>query len=334
MVSLLVGELEEYLLSLRVLEALAVLLEEAMRAPLAPDADHQGLLIVHAAHQAFGSFGEQSVGGALEEQERGARFELRVAAEQLTVARLELAEMLLLLEREILEDLPAADVARHARGARVELETAPLGGNGDPQGVAREHQVGVADRRRGGRTPRAALFARPVNLDDALGGGEAARGRHLLDERFDVGAQELERAMTGLADEMKMARLPVRLLEPEPALAKVDLARDPRVNHPLQGAVDGCAADALILAPDQIDEIVGAEVSLLTQEDVDDLLALARALAARRLQPAEIRKRLCHGGAQALNDEPQPQVEVAFGFLIVKPPPVTVSTKSTSAPFR
>src|SRR5437660_9034460 len=32
--------------------------------------------------------------------------------------------------------------------------------------------------------------------------------------------------------------------------------------------------------------------------------------------------------------EPQPQVDVAFGFLIVKPPPVIVSTKSTSAPFR
>src|SRR4029453_3605469 len=30
----------------------------------------------------------------------------------------------------------------------------------------------------------------------------------------------------------------------------------------------------------------------------------------------------------------QPQVEVAFGFLIVNPPPVTVSTKSTSAPLR
>ena len=33
-----------------------------------------------------------------------------------------------------------------------------------------------------------------------------------------------------------------------------------------------------------------------------------------------------------VNDWPQPQVEVAFGFLMVKPPPVTVSTKSTSAP--
>ena len=34
------------------------------------------------------------------------------------------------------------------------------------------------------------------------------------------------------------------------------------------------------------------------------------------------------------NDEPHPQVDFAFGFLIVKPPPVTLSTKSTSAPRR
>src|ERR1051326_7437040 len=30
-----------------------------------------------------------------------------------------------------------------------------------------------------------------------------------------------------------------------------------------------------------------------------------------------------------LKDWPHPHVDVAFGFLIVKPPPVTVSTKST-----
>src|SRR5687768_8621711 len=35
-----------------------------------------------------------------------------------------------------------------------------------------------------------------------------------------------------------------------------------------------------------------------------------------------------------LKDDPQPQVDFAFGFLIVKPPPVTLSTKSTSAPLR
>ena len=37
---------------------------------------------------------------------------------------------------------------------------------------------------------------------------------------------------------------------------------------------------------------------------------------------------------QTLNEDPQPQVDLAFGFLMVKPPPVTLSTKSTSAPRR
>ena len=49
---------------------------------------------------------------------------------------------------------------------------------------------------------------------------------------------------------------------------------------------------------------------------------------------AIVRSRPCAGRTYALNDWPQPQVDVAFGFLIVKPPPVIVSTKSTSAPFR
>ena len=97
----------------------------------------------------------------------------------------------------------------------------------------------------------------------------------------------------------------------------------------------------MVVVADQIDQIVGAEVPFLAQEDVDDLLALAGALAARRLQPAEIREGT-HDSAltfpvrpvSTLNDEPHPQVDVAFGFLIVKPPPVTVSTKSTSAPLR
>ena len=119
MLALLVGELEEDLLALGVLEPLAVLLEEAVRAALAADADHQRLLIVDAAHQPVGAFGEQAVGGALEEQERRTRLELRIALQQLGVARFELAEMFLFLEREILEHLAAAGVLRHLRGARV-----------------------------------------------------------------------------------------------------------------------------------------------------------------------------------------------------------------------
>ena len=136
--------------------------------------------------------------------------------------------------------------------------------------------------------------------------------------------------------------MPVGVLEAEPALAEIDLARDARLHHPLQGAVDGGAADPLVLALDQIDEIVGAQVSLLAEEHVDDQVALARPLGAGRPQPIEIRngRRCGHRSlppsqvAYTLNDEPQPQVDVAFGFLIVKPPPVIVSTKSTSAPFR
>src|SRR5687768_18055828 len=56
--ALLVSELEEDLLALGILEALAVLLEEPVRTALAADADHQRLLIVDAAQQALGAFGK------------------------------------------------------------------------------------------------------------------------------------------------------------------------------------------------------------------------------------------------------------------------------------
>ncbi|MNC86243.1 hypothetical protein D3C83_18870 [compost metagenome] len=97
--------------------------------------------------------------------------------------------------------------------------------------------------------------------------------------------------MTGLANEVEVARLAVRMLEPEASFAEVDLARDAGVDHPLQRAVDGRAADALVFLANLVDEIVGAEMPLLAQEDVDDLLALAGALATVRLQPAEIEDR-------------------------------------------
>src|SRR5687767_14376982 len=88
-IALLVGELEEDLLAFRVLEPLAILLEEAVRPALAADPDHQRLLIVDAAHQPFRAFGEQAVRGALEEEERRPRFELWITAQQLGVAGLE-----------------------------------------------------------------------------------------------------------------------------------------------------------------------------------------------------------------------------------------------------
>ena len=89
---------------------------------------------------------------------------------------------------------------------------------------------------------------------------------------------------------MKVARLAVGMLETESAFAEIDLARDAGVNHPLQCAVDRGAADALIFASNEIDEIVGAEVTFLAQEHIDDLFPFAGTLAAIALQAAEIRK--------------------------------------------
>ena len=76
--ALLVGELEEDLLALGVLEALAVALEEPVRAALAADADHQRLQIVDALGELVGAGREQAVGRALEKQERRPGLELRV----------------------------------------------------------------------------------------------------------------------------------------------------------------------------------------------------------------------------------------------------------------
>jgi hypothetical protein len=52
--------------------------------------------------------------------------------------------------------------------------------------------------------------------------------------------------MAGLANEMEMPRLAIRVLETESAFAEIDLASDAGVHHPLQGAVDGGSADAVI----------------------------------------------------------------------------------------
>ena len=120
-----------------------------------------------------------------------------------------------------------------------------------------------------------------------------ARRRHLLDQRLDVGAEELVRAVAGLADQVEVARMAVRMLEAEAAFAEVHLAGDARLLHPLQRAIDGGAADAVVFALDQVDQIVGAQMSLLPEEHVDDQVALAGALGAGRPQPIEIRNGRC-----------------------------------------
>ena len=158
--------------------------------------------------------------------------------------------MLFFFFGELLEDAPASRVLGDLRGACVELQAAALGRNRDPERVAREEELGGASfSYRWASGP--ARLAGTVDLEDALRGGETARRRHFLEQRLDVRAQELERSVAAFADEMKVPGVTVGMLETESPFAEIDLARDPGVYHPLQGAVDGRAADALILLADQ-----------------------------------------------------------------------------------
>src|SRR5690606_13146563 len=214
MLPLLFGELEEDLLPLGVLEAFPVPLEEPVRSALAADPDEIGLLVVDAARQPLRPLGEEAVGRALEEQERRTRFQLGIALEQPLIARLERAEVLLLLFGELLEDRTPPRILRDLGGAGVELEPAALGRDRDPQRVAREDERRRRSRdRRRGAAAGPAVLALPVDLQDALARGEAARRGDLLDERLDVGAEELGGLVAGLADQMEMAWVAVRVLE-------------------------------------------------------------------------------------------------------------------------
>ena len=195
--------------------------------------------------------------------------------------------MLFFLFRELLEDAATSRVAGDARGAGVEIEPAPFGRNRDPKRVAREQELRhtfFGDL----RPTRLAALAGAMDLQHALSWREAARGRDLLDKRLDVGAQELERPVAGLADQMEVPGMPVRMLEPEAALAEIDFPGNPGVDHPLERPVDSRAADPLILALDQIDQIVGCQVTLLAEEHVDDEIAFAGTLAACRTQAVDV----------------------------------------------
>src|SRR5688572_1287861 len=96
--------------------------------------------------------------------------------------------------------------------------------------------------------------------------------------------------MAGFANQVEVTRLAVGVLEAEPAFAEVDFACDPRVDHPLQRAVHRRPADPMVVAANQIDEIVGAEVTFLPQEHVDDLFPLAGTLAPCGLECPDVWK--------------------------------------------
>src|SRR6185503_2588736 len=106
-----VSKVEKDLLAFRVLELLSISLEESIGTALALDADHERLPIVDAVCEAIGRGGEQPIGGALEKEERGPRFELRILLEQLAVALLQGTEMFLFLRGELFKDAASTSVA-------------------------------------------------------------------------------------------------------------------------------------------------------------------------------------------------------------------------------
>src|SRR5439155_25043494 len=158
-------------------------------------------------------------------------------------------------------------VAGQAGGARIKLEAAALGRDRDQKRVPREHTFRGRAVDRARRAAGLALLAGAVDLHDGLRRGKFARGRHLLDERLDVRAQKLGRPVAGGADEMKMPWMAVRGLESRVALAEIDLSRDAGADHPLQRSIDGRAADARILAVDEVRQIVRARMPLLAEKD-------------------------------------------------------------------
>ena len=81
-----------------------------------------------------------------------------------------------------------------------------------------------------------------------------------------------------------MARVPVRMLEAKSALAEIDLAGDASLDHPLQRPVDRRAADPRVLAPDEIDQLIGADVPFLPKKDRDDEVTLAGPSSTCRAQ--------------------------------------------------
>jgi hypothetical protein len=72
--------------------------------------------------------------------------------------------MFLLLHRQVVKHLAAARIAGNLGGARVELEPAPLGGDGDAQRVAGKDEVRVPGIGRRRRAACSAGLTRAVDL--------------------------------------------------------------------------------------------------------------------------------------------------------------------------
>ena len=142
-------------LAFGLLEALAVFLEELVRAALAADADEQRLRDRRTPFlQLLGAGGEQPVGRALEEQERRLRLELRIVARASSRYRASsLARCSFSSSASCSKTLRPRASRVMLRRARVELEAAALGRDRHPQRVAREDARRSASPPARGRRP-------------------------------------------------------------------------------------------------------------------------------------------------------------------------------------
>ena len=100
--------------------------------------------------------------------------------------------------------------------------------------------------------------------------------------------------MTVVANQVEVPGMSVRRLVARAAFAEIDLAGDPRFDHPLQRAIDGRPADSRRLTTHEIEQIVGAQVTFLLEENPEDLVALAGMLAARGAEPGQIESVALH----------------------------------------
>jgi hypothetical protein len=91
-----------------------------------------------------------------------------------------------------------------------------------------------------------------------------------------------------------MAWMPIRRLEPGSAVAEVDFPGAAPIDHPLEGAINGGPADAWMLAPDEIEQIVSAQMAFLPQEGVLYVIAFGRPLAACETQSRGVGKGARH----------------------------------------
>ena len=155
------------------------------------------------------------------------------------------------------------------------------------------HQVASAIER------ELARLLREPAAHDRLRRREVPGGCHFLHQRFDVRAQELGRAVTLVANEVKVTRVAVRRLEARAALAEIHFARDAGLDHPLQGAVDGRTPDPWRIVTNEVAQVVGAQMAFLPQEGRQNPVTLAGMLAASRTRTDWVDRlaiHLSHGG--------------------------------------